>query len=383
MLQLILISVLMLLHLQSSMSLTLHTNLNRVPTIIKYDVDGFDLQVEYGQCNIKIVNTNQNIDSVVCSGPVHEFQEVPLLNLAMTAYSNRYDCSKRYFSIDFFGVKYMEEEDMNDVHSVYNINGSIKKSRGAWDGLRQGDTALIEEELVDWISIDGYTIAPLPRGLVMKHNLLHKGMGVLIFDPSGQIFVHKRSSLKSKFPSMLDMFIGGVCATGEDSSVTLLRELKEEVGLDFVSTQKPRIVSDAKKTNKGDSFLKELGSNTDKAAYTSFKNAVLEEIFEIKIQDQSHDAFTNVSHDEIGPSIVYLGQTTIETDYNNCVVDVFSALCTDEMSKKIHFFDGECEWGKFMTPKSLSSLLNDKKEDFVPDGLQVWNALQDLSKTRL
>ena len=35
------------------------------------------------------------------------------------------------------------------------------------------------------------------------------------------------------FPSMYDMFVGGVSSSGESSLQTLLRELNEEVGLDF------------------------------------------------------------------------------------------------------------------------------------------------------
>ena len=40
---------------------------------------------------------------------------------------------------------------------------------------------------------------------------------------------------------MLDMFIGGVCSSGELPEVTLFRELAEEVGLDYISTKTPII----------------------------------------------------------------------------------------------------------------------------------------------
>ena len=52
-------------------------------------------------------------------------------------------------------------------------------------------------EWVDWMADDGATsLAVLPRPMVHTHNLLHRGIGVLILDSQGRVFVHQRSSTK-------------------------------------------------------------------------------------------------------------------------------------------------------------------------------------------
>ena len=66
-----------------------------------------------------------------------------------------------------------------------------------------------EGEMVDWMCTDGMTsLAELPRTIVHQHNLFHRGIGVLILDNQGRIFVHQRSDTKRLFPAMYDMFVG-------------------------------------------------------------------------------------------------------------------------------------------------------------------------------
>lgn len=47
----------------------------------------------------------------------------------------------------------------------------------------------------------------------------------------GEVYCHRRTSTKRVFPSMYDMFIGGVSGTMEPAATTALRELGEELGL--------------------------------------------------------------------------------------------------------------------------------------------------------
>ena len=47
----------------------------------------------------------------------------------------------------------------------------------------------------------------------------------------GRVFVHQRSDHKRVFPSMYDMFVGGVSQFGEETCITAQRELQEELGL--------------------------------------------------------------------------------------------------------------------------------------------------------
>lgn len=45
------------------------------------------------------------------------------------------------------------------------------------------------------------------------------------------VYVHRRTSTKRIFPSLYDMFVGGVSTRGEQSRLTAAREVAEELGL--------------------------------------------------------------------------------------------------------------------------------------------------------
>ena len=49
--------------------------------------------------------------------------------------------------------------------------------------------------------------------------------------PQGRIFVHRRTPTKLVFPSLYDMFVGGVVGAGESYDDAALREAEEELGV--------------------------------------------------------------------------------------------------------------------------------------------------------
>lgn len=190
------------------------------------------------------------------------------------------------------------------------------------------------EEIVDWIATNGTVLLPLPRSIIHSYNLLHRGVGMLLLDPlKQQIFVHRRASTKRLFPSMLDMFIGGVCSHNEGSVSTLVRELKEECGLNI---------------------LQDLPG---KLALDDYNTPRLEQ----------HEALSLPRC-----QVQFLGDLLVQTDRSHCLVDTFLVHLSPEMTGMICFPDGEIEWGEWMTMNQLSSLLADDGDlNFVPDGMQV------------
>jgi 8-oxo-dGTP pyrophosphatase MutT (NUDIX family) len=98
---------------------------------------------------------------------------------------------------------------------------------------------------------DGTVLGRLPRLLVHQHNLLHRGVGVIVTagrfvdmafkDSQGEaslamcqqpdLYVHQRAENKKIFPSLFDMFVGGISLADELVSATALREVSEELGL--------------------------------------------------------------------------------------------------------------------------------------------------------
>ena len=86
-------------------------------------------------------------------------------------------------------------------------------------------------ELVDLIDPADRVIGWARRGAVRHRNLLHRGVGILCRDGAGRIYVHRRTATKDLFPSMYDMFVGGVVARGEGYEQAARREIAEELGI--------------------------------------------------------------------------------------------------------------------------------------------------------
>jgi isopentenyldiphosphate isomerase len=106
------------------------------------------------------------------------------------------------------------------------------------------DTTAVDVELVEMVDRHGNALGMLPRKLVHTHNLLHRGIGMFVTkdqyimssssdDQSvfPDLYVHRRTDTKRIFPSLYDMFVGGVSTTGEDLRTTACREVAEELGL--------------------------------------------------------------------------------------------------------------------------------------------------------
>eukprot|EP00956_Cyclotella_meneghiniana_P002232 scaffold2511_cov25-Cyclotella_meneghiniana.AAC.1 len=246
-------------------------------------------------------------------------------------------------------------------------------------------------ELVDMVNDQGDVIlGSLPRPYVHTWNILHRGVGVIVSrdvsilnddeggygtnnnDNKPNVYVHQRTDTKRIFPSLFDMFVGGVSCRGECAELTAARELAEELGLRGALNyyQKKEVVSGV--SNENSSSIKQ--------------NPLSSELF----------------------------RCTIGTAYNRCVVSVFAYQCLTDV-ESIHWQKEEVQWGEFvpydvvevaaalsvdrlkasgtwpgnddvgidkaqMTEK-IQMLKNEYTHnqawdswDFVPDGLLVWEA---------
>lgn len=222
----------------------------------------------------------------------------------------------------------------------------------------------LNEEIVDWISADGLSVVkPLPRKMIHKYNLYHRGIGVIIVDKStGRIFIHQRSPNKRIFPSMFDMFVGGVCSSNEMSEFTLKRELLEEVGLDVNNT-----IVQCEPLPALKEFL--LCDHNAKDS--------LELLVDFYVRRDP----TNIIDNEI----LYVGSTSVLTDYNHCLVSCYVLIASSSLLTTLKYADGEIIQGEWLSMKRIYELVGDGnksfgelRNDYVPDGLLVWDRLNDL-----
>jgi isopentenyldiphosphate isomerase len=86
-------------------------------------------------------------------------------------------------------------------------------------------------EIVALVDRSGAVTGSAERSVVRRDNLLHAATAVLVRDPTGRIYVHRRSPDKDWAPSHHDAAAGGVMAYGEGPAVAAARELAEELGV--------------------------------------------------------------------------------------------------------------------------------------------------------
>jgi 8-oxo-dGTP pyrophosphatase MutT (NUDIX family) len=129
---------------------------------------------------------------------------------------------------------------MDSLVSQEGISGLFQKA-----GLLEGDGSNME--WVEMMTGSSNIVGRLPRSFVHKFNVLHRGIGAFITKDKPidlslllsssktsampDLYVHRRASDKRIFPSLYDMFVGGVSLAGEDSELTAQREIAEELGL--------------------------------------------------------------------------------------------------------------------------------------------------------
>lgn len=87
------------------------------------------------------------------------------------------------------------------------------------------------DEILDIVDENDQVIGQAPRGEVYARGMRHRAVFVLARDAEGRLFVHRRTATKLIFPSLYDMFVGGVVGAGESYDHAALREAEEELGV--------------------------------------------------------------------------------------------------------------------------------------------------------
>ncbi|MGW7266814.1 NUDIX hydrolase [Streptomyces sp. NPDC054842] len=87
------------------------------------------------------------------------------------------------------------------------------------------------DEILDIVDENDRIIGQSPRGEAYARGLRHRCVFIQARDAEGRVFVHRRTPDKLVFPSLYDMFVGGVVGAGESYDDAALREAEEELGV--------------------------------------------------------------------------------------------------------------------------------------------------------
>ncbi|MCX5419674.1 NUDIX hydrolase [Streptomyces sp. NBC_00078] len=87
------------------------------------------------------------------------------------------------------------------------------------------------DEILDIVDENDRVIGRSPRGEAYAEGLRHRCVFIQARDAQGRLFVHRRTPTKLVFPSLYDMFVGGVVGAGESYDDAALREAEEELGV--------------------------------------------------------------------------------------------------------------------------------------------------------
>jgi aminoglycoside phosphotransferase (APT) family kinase protein/isopentenyldiphosphate isomerase len=91
-----------------------------------------------------------------------------------------------------------------------------------------------DDEVVALYDEAGEVAGSAPRSVMRARNLRHAASSIVVRDPLGRIYVHRRTTTKDVYPGLLDLAAGGVVLAGEDPARGAVREVEEELGVSGV-----------------------------------------------------------------------------------------------------------------------------------------------------
>ena len=291
-------------------------------------------------------------------------------NLVVTFNANVEDSQQLVATLSRIMVQHLasRQQDISKDYTVSFPNGESLRITNICEkaGVRKLfepilDTTLDMVELVEMVDRQGTPLGMVPRPLVHTYNLLHRGIGMVVAKDASMddlqsrtafpaLYVHRRTGTKRIFPSLYDMFVGGVSSAGEDATTTAAREVAEELGLSRALTN-PAALSDP------------LFDCTVCTAY----NRCVVTVFCFEF-DSSQDSIS-WQEDEVAWG-AFVPYSVIESSAKMCIERMVSSKT----------WPGEPPFAlTLVTPDSSSVNVYESEEDwttwdYVPDGLLVWEA---------
>jgi 8-oxo-dGTP pyrophosphatase MutT (NUDIX family) len=245
-------------------------------------------------------------------------------------------------------------------------------------GLLDGDAR--DMEWVEMMTGSSRIVGRLPRSFVHKFNVLHRGIGAFITrdrpidvsslqssssptTPVPDLYVHRRSADKRIFPSLYDMFVGGVSLAGEDSELSAQREIAEELGLSRALS-----TSLVAKSGGGPLLTCLVCTAYNRCLVDLFQYTMDTSIETVKWQEEEVAWGDFVDYQVISASAdLSMQRAAADRTWPGSYPPIQSELrgvLPEEESSKVANYDG-----------------NWKEWNYVPDGLLVWKAWLEMIET--
>jgi len=89
------------------------------------------------------------------------------------------------------------------------------------------------KEIIDELNENGEVIGAIDKDIAHKEGRLHKSIHLWIINDDGEVLLQYRCGDKRLYPNTWDVSVGGHVSTKENSVDALVRETKEELGIDI------------------------------------------------------------------------------------------------------------------------------------------------------
>ncbi len=86
-------------------------------------------------------------------------------------------------------------------------------------------------EIIQLVDESNQPIATASRRAMREQRLTHRASYILVFNHTGELFIHQRTYTKDIYPGYWDVAAGGVVLADESYEESARRELKEELGV--------------------------------------------------------------------------------------------------------------------------------------------------------
>lgn len=91
--------------------------------------------------------------------------------------------------------------------------------------------AASDAERIVWVDEQDKVLGSLPRAELRERGLIGRAAFILLFNPAGDLCVHRRTLSKAVYPGYWDIAAGGMLGADESYRQCAQRELEEELGV--------------------------------------------------------------------------------------------------------------------------------------------------------